>query len=87
LLRREYPSAVVTATAVYLVHAARTFEWPHLSSVSIVWTTAYALVLAGAFCLRLISHRTDLLKVASPEGDSESLQADAARGSIGSREL
>jgi protein-S-isoprenylcysteine O-methyltransferase Ste14 len=84
LLRREYPSSVVIATAVYLVHAARTIEWPNPASVSVAWTTAFALVLAGALCLRLISHRTDLLETSRLERESGA-PADSAAESIGRR--
>ena len=57
VLRREYPSLVVTSLAAYLVHAAR--GWPNWRpGLDPWWTGGVGLALGLATALRIVSHTT-----------------------------
>ncbi len=57
VLRREYPSLVVTSLAAYLVHAAR--GWPAWRpDLAGWWTRGLLVALALATGLRIVSHTT-----------------------------
>ena len=60
VLRREYPSLVVTAVAAYLVHLARVYQVGR--GVPRTWTIGLAVALGLASVLRLLSHATRLFE-------------------------
>lgn len=66
VLRREYPSLVVTAIAAYLVHLARTLQAWRSDGIDWRWTGGLLLALGLATILRIVSHTTTLLDPGDP---------------------